>query len=370
MSSVFATFKRHSRGVTALLVTLLFSQRASAHEKWFQDGPVQPTCWCTLGSWRPLLAMGSMAILTLLGWSAWQWRKRRNLIPGPQYFGATPEGRAKFFGLVPALLGVHLAVPLMTMGILGTFFSPNNHLSGSWRFLLGLGQIGCALAFFYGAFTRAAAVALALLWLVGVPVFGWEAMCENLQYLGFAAFFYCNGRGPFAVDRLLFPRFEPSKTQMIWAMPCLRIAVGLSLAFVAFTEKLANPALAASFLTQHAVNFTPYIHLPMCDATFALVCGAIELLVGIWIALGIFPRTIILIAFIPFNLTLTIFHWFELVGHLPFYGALAALLVWSVEHEDRRLWVMGNAARPGTLAEGSAAIEAEDNRVAGATIGG
>ena len=168
-------------------------------------------------------------------------------------------------------------------------------------------------------------------------------MCENLHYLGFAAFFFFTGRGPWAVDRLLFPRFEPPESLMRLAMPSLRVAVGLSLAFVAFTEKLANPVLASSFLRQHAVNFTPYLHIPMCDATFSLICGGIELLVGLWIALGIFPRAIILIAFIPFNMSLTVFHWAELVGHLPFYGALAALLVWTPEREDQLLWARGNA---------------------------
>jgi hypothetical protein len=32
-------------------------------------------------------------------------------------------------------------------------------------------------------------------------------------------------------------------------------------AFVAFTEKLANRALAALFLQQHPMNFTSYLHV-------------------------------------------------------------------------------------------------------------
>ena len=59
---------------------------------------------------------------------------------------------------------------------------------------------------------------------------------------------------------------------------------------------------------------------PMC-------AGAVELLVGLWLTFGIFIRLIIVIAWFPFNLTLTHFNWVELIGHLPFYGLLAVLLV-------------------------------------------
>jgi len=72
-----------------------------------------------------------------------------------------------------------------------------------------------------------------------------------------------------------------------------------------------------------------------------MCAGAVELLVGLFILFGLFPRTIIVIAWFPFNLTLTIFDWVELVGHLPFYGALAVLLVWTPSKEDERLWLEG-----------------------------
>jgi hypothetical protein len=65
-------------------------------------------------------------------------------------------------------------------------------------------------------------------------------MLENAHYLGFAAFFVLAGRGPYAIDRLLFPALEPSTQLAGWAMPSLRIGLGLGLAVVAFTEKLAS----------------------------------------------------------------------------------------------------------------------------------
>ena len=83
---------------------------------------------------------------------------------------------------------------------------------------------------------------MCLLWLIGAGVVGLESMLENAHYLGNGVFFVLTGRGPYAVDRLLFPALEPTPRLSRLAMPCLRVGTGLGLAMVAFTEKLANPS--------------------------------------------------------------------------------------------------------------------------------
>ncbi len=40
-------------------------------------------------------------------------------------------------------------------------------------------------------------------------------------------------------------------------------------------------------------------------------------------------------------MSLTVFKWVELLGHLPFYGVMAMLLVWTPQEEDQRLWAEG-----------------------------
>ena len=40
-------------------------------------------------------------------------------------------------------------------------------------------------------------------------------------------------------------------------------------------------------------------------------------------------------------MTLTVFDAVELVGHLPYYGFLAVMLIWTPLHDDRKLWVQG-----------------------------
>lgn len=313
----------------------------SAHEKWFHETANYGLRWDLF--WRPLpLTFIGMVLLVTLAAGFW-WRKRgqTGFVPGPESFGSTDDRRAAFYGLIPVILGIHVAVPLLVSGVQGELLTPNNKLPGIWMYALGLAQTGIALALFYGALTRFAAVALAALWTTGIFIAGLEPMLENSLYLGLAAFFFLAGRGPVSIDRLLVPRLEPSAEQMKRAIPALRIGLGLSLVFVAFTEKFANIPLATAFLERYPLNFTTYLGIPMSTETFILCAGAVELLVGLWILFGIFPREIILIAWIPINLTLTIFNWAELIGHLPIYGTLAVLLVWSASRENKSLWLSG-----------------------------
>jgi uncharacterized membrane protein YphA (DoxX/SURF4 family) len=159
--------------------------------------------------------------------------------------------------------------------------------------------------------------------------------------LGFALFFFLAGRGPIAIDRLIVSRLEPSPNLMRHAVRALRIGVGVGLISAALTEKLGNPALALSFLEQQPLNFTAALGLAIPNEIFLRAAGSIELLVGLCLVCNVFAREIIVVAWIPLNLTLTIFDWTELVGHLPIYGAMAVLLIWENTKQNEELWLRG-----------------------------
>ncbi len=198
-----------------------------------------------------------------------------------------------------------------------------------------------ALSLFYGGFARIAAVGLAGLWLAGIPLLGLQPMLDNVLFLGFAAFFFLAGHGPLSVDRVLFPRLEPPEKLARHAVPALRAGLGLSFVFVAFTEKFANLPLARSFLDRYPLNFMGALGVPLPDEVFILCAGSVELLVGLFLVFGIFPREIVLVALVPVNLTLTVFNYTELVGHLPIYGVLALLLIWEPGGKNLSLWLRG-----------------------------
>ena len=64
-------------------------------------------------------------------------------------------------------------------------------------------------------------------------------------------------------------------------------------------------------------------------------------MIGLCLLFGIFPRTIVASMWLLINMSLTVFSWIELVGHLPIYGVMAVLLVWKTQEKDRRLWMDG-----------------------------
>lgn len=318
-----------------------------AHEKWFVSG--QAPALAARGFFSAYALSAAALAVVITGVAAFWWRRRkmRDLIPGPQRLGATDDGLVRFFGWVPVVIGVHFAVPLLVLGVQGRLFSPNNQLPAPWNFFLGTWEIAIALSFLYGGLTRVFAVALGVLWLVAGLAIGWETAFENLHYLGAAVFFFCTGRGPYAIDRMIFPGLEPGAAVARWGMPALRFALGAGFAFVAFTEKLANPELAHSFLAQFPLNFTRSLGVALTDREFIWCAGTSELIIGLFLAFGLFPRTIIIGAWGIINLTLTIFSWVELVGHLPIYGIMAVLLVWNPSEKIHDLWRRGLQGRPG-----------------------
>ncbi len=316
---------------------------ASAHVKWFaqNDGSLR---WDLFFEPLPLALVGAVLLATLAGGLLWRARGR-SFIPGPEVFGATDRRRSLLYGLAPLILGVHVAVPLLVNGVQGSLFSPDNELPGVWANLLGLVEAGVALSLFYGGLTRIAAGALAGLWVAGIFLLGLQPMLDNVLFLGFAAFFFMVGRGPISIDRLLFPRFEPPAELARYAIPAVRIGVGASFVASAFTEKFANLPLGLSFLERYPLNFSEALGIPLPDELFVLGAGSVELLIGLWLVLGIFVREIVVIAWFPINVTLTLFAWEELIGHLPIYGVMAVLLVWGSNAKDLPLLLEGLRVR-------------------------
>lgn len=285
----------------------------------------------------PIVFLAISIIFTALIWLIWKKREEKDLIIGPKELGATDNSLKEFYGWVPVILGIHVAVALLVNGVQGRLFSSSHQLEGSLSNWIGLTEIMIALSLFYGGLTRPAAVLIGFLWVLGIDLIGLQPMLESIQYLGYASFFYLAGRGPYAIDRILFPKLEPTPGYTNYALLFLRIGIGLNLVVFGFTEKFANIPFASSLLEQHAfLNFTT---IP--NEVFVLFAGALEVLAGMLIVFGVFTRTIVLIALICINASLTIYDWHELIDYLPIYGALAILLVWEPNDSRKLMWTEG-----------------------------
>jgi len=310
----------------------------SAHERWFVADPNRYTPeWSLLLSGPVLLAIAIAALALVAARVAdgafrrWQ-NTRRGAALANRLAGIGEERLQRVYAYLPLLLAVHVAVPLLVSGFQLELFAPNlkmrtNLLSG----VLALAEVLIALALVYGVFTDYAALGLVGLWVaalvlgpfVGIPP---VLVPEQALYLGFTAFLYIIGRGPFSGDALLGRRAHPNPRLVEYALPALRWGVGLSFVILAFTEKLLRPDLANAFLAQK-INFNLGAGFGIPDALFIYGAAIVELTFGVLLIAGTLPRLVIIALWVPSNLTLPYLGWVELVGHLPIYGALLTLLI-------------------------------------------
>lgn len=325
------------------------------HERWFVDSAPFPLTWEGVTDPGALAAAGVAIAIAAAAWLLGR-RRKPDPVPGPLGLGASERSLAILYGSLPAILAIHLAIPLVVSGINVELFAPNLvlrepgsvPLQSTFAAAAAVLQIGVALALFYGAFTRAAALALVALWVAGVVHFGPVLLLEQAIVPGIALTLAITGRGPFAVDALLSARRgRPRLRRLHHAMTPLRIGTGVSLATLAFTEKLWNLPLGLAFLERYPVNFMPSLGIPMDDRTFLLAAGTVELLAGLLLITNTYVRLGIVALWLPFNLTLAAFGWRELVGHLPIYGAMAVIAIWGSGSEaDVRALRRGLSQRP------------------------
>ncbi len=306
------------------------------HERWFTEDwkfPVQWDAAFTAATW---VALGIALVVTAVALVLWKARRRRDFVPGPIQLGMKWENYQDLLSWMPLVIGVHTAVTLLVSGIGLRLLVPNLALPENFLgALLGFLEIAVALSLMYGALTRWGAVALALAWLVGAVVFGPVRLLEHALFLGIAFFLYVTGRGPLAFDMALERLHRPVERLMPYAVPTLRILTGVSIVVVAFTEKLWNLPMGLAFLAEHHFNFFPALGMSAIgDKEFLLIAGTVELTFGLLLMSGAFVRLLILALWVPFNLTLPLLGWRELIGHLPIYGIMGLLLIWGQERPE------------------------------------
>lgn len=308
---------------------------AVLHERWFVPGEGFPLEWGAVSDPATLAAIGTAVAVTAAVAVAWRVYGARPVVPGPLALGATQEQLAVVYGWLPLMLAVHTAIPLLVAGVQHQLLVPNLVMDLPTGTLVGLAQVGVALLLFYGVFARYAAIGLAAIWLLGVALFGPVLLLEHALYLGIAAFFWIAGRGPVAIDRIFGHWAHARERWLPRAVPILRVSIGLSIAWLALSEKLLNLQLALAFVEEFPfTNFLPEMGVAASDAAFIRMAGTVELTAGLLLMVGAFPRLVILLLWLPFNLTLTAFGWEELVGHLPIYAIMALILLWGPGGEE------------------------------------
>lgn len=295
------------------------------HEKWFTDARPDP-------DWGFAAEPATIAFLAAAVAVAGAWRLAARLLPRPEL------GMLRRLGAlapwIPRLLAVHAGVSLLAQAVRGSYLAPGLELPEGW--------VGIALAIVEGVLgvwlvtgveIRSAAGLLVAAGPIGMLAYGPVAILERADLLGIALFLAVLPPGR---DR--YGAAADDERRILWAAWYLRVLVGGSLIVLAFTEKLANPNLALGFLDRYpALNVFDAVGLSLSDVTFVRFAGAVEVLFGLLLISGAMPQLAVIVAGIPFNATLFFFGASELIGHLPVYGAMLALLVYGSDPRLSRL---------------------------------
>ncbi len=155
----------------------------------------------------------------------------------------------------------------------------------------------------------------------------WKYFWQSVFGLGAAIFLFITGRGAVSIDRVLRQQraLKVPEAPAV-ALTLLRICMGVGIAFGALTEKLLDPGLAGALLTER-----PYLNvvagLGVSNGQFAYLAGLTELVIGLVIVSGQLTRLVMAIGAVLFTVTLPIFGWLELLGHLPYYGIMLTLFI-------------------------------------------
>jgi hypothetical protein len=296
-----------------------------AHETWFDHG-AYPTNWGFAAEKLTLALLAAAVLATVLV------RVVARFWPGVD---VPALGRLAPF--MPFAIRLHLAVSMVGLLSLGFYLSPALNLQADAAgILLGATMAAVAITMATGWNTRYGAALLIAAGPLGMLEFGIWPVLQRVDLLGLAIYVLAAGPGRWSADVESGHATEPTMIDHARAIWALRVAAGLALIVVAFAEKLAAPDLAVQFLANHPeLNVAQQLGLGMSDLEFARVAGAVEALFGLLLISGALPQACILIAGLPFNATLWFFGANELMGHLPIYGAMLALLVYGSDPQLR-----------------------------------
>src|SRR4051794_12410260 len=96
-----AMTQKASQTLLVIAAILSFPHNIQAHEKWFHDAAAHPTNWAQAFKFPQIIGVTIALLITVVLGVVWRMCGRRNLFPGPEALGATPNGFKRFYALVP-----------------------------------------------------------------------------------------------------------------------------------------------------------------------------------------------------------------------------------------------------------------------------
>jgi uncharacterized membrane protein YphA (DoxX/SURF4 family) len=208
------------------------------------------------------------------------------------------------------------------------FLTPNLSAPDRLPFIFVAMQIIIGIAILLGIASRIAALTLIFIWVVSFFYTGFVEGIENIWLPAVALFiaFYGNEYQKIYTNKSIEAVFSQYKK---YGLSVLRVGSGLSLVVLGLTEKIIAPEYGVNFLLQYNWNFMAYLGFEYSDILFTISAGAVEVLLGLLIVLGIMTRLTVAVVAIIFTIPMFILGPVELTGHLPNFAALGLLFFYG-----------------------------------------
>ena len=231
---------------------------------------------------------------------------------------------------IASLFGMALGVFFLIASYKGFLFSHN--LDDLWILespLIAI-QALIGLGFLVGFGVRVLSVLLIFLWIFSFFYVGPIDMLEALWVLGGAAVSLIYGRSHFKISREGDFSNKFFLVHEEYAIPLLRVFVGLDLIILGFSEKILNPNLGLLFLEKFHWNFMQNLGVDwFSDYLFVFSAGGVEILFGLILVLGVITRINTLVLGIVFTIPVFLMGPSELIGHMPHFIAVFMLLIFG-----------------------------------------
>jgi len=230
----------------------------------------------------------------------------------------------KYESLINLLMAIGLGVSLIFAGMTRTLLVPNFVICSHCPQWLPPAEITVGLFIVFGLFARLSALTILGFIYMAICKHGIAECLDILPLFGLALYFLFSGRNKFSLDFVCgFNRYK-SYTLSSLGHYCVRASMGLGLVVLALSEKLLHPQLAMDLL-QHAHALNPLLRFGMSNEMFVLLAGLSELLLGVIIFMGYFPRLAVFLLLGVFAGTTAIFGLEEFIGHAACYSSILSI---------------------------------------------
>jgi hypothetical protein len=299
-----------------------------AHVKWFLSRPEseilkqpKPTLFTQLSVENIIPAICALSLIFILyrlnlKYSDWLGSKR------------LMNWAAMHEPLINLFMALGLGASLISSGLTSTLFVPNFVICSHCPQWLPAAEIITGECLILGFLGRFSGLAILGLMYMAISKHGITECLDILPLGGLAFYFILSGRNRLSLDHLLgLDKISlPAFTTL--GHYCVRATMGLGLIALSLSEKLLHPQLAMDLL-QHAQALNPLLHFGVSNPMFVLVSGLAELLLGMSIFMGWFPRTAVLVLLGIFFGTTAIFGMEEFIGHAACYSSILSIALWG-----------------------------------------